>query len=50
MQGFYDPAGERLIEPKHPGISYSFSAEGFYEAAYYRAIANRMSTPCTPPW
>jgi hypothetical protein len=45
MQGFYDPVNEKLIEPKHPGISYSFTADGFYEAAYYRAIANRMSTP-----
>jgi hypothetical protein len=32
-----------MIEPKHTGISYSFSADGFYESAYYRAIANRMS-------
>lgn len=42
-QGFYDPVGERLIEPKHTGISYSFTSDGFYEAAYYRAIANRTS-------
>jgi hypothetical protein len=32
---------EKLIEPKHTGISYSFTADGFYESAYYRAIANR---------
>jgi hypothetical protein len=47
-QGFYDPINERLIEPKHTGISYSFTADGFYEAAYYRAIANRTSAIKAP--
>ena len=42
-QGFYDPGNDKLIEPKHTGISYSFSEDGHYESAYYRAIANRMS-------
>lgn len=32
---------EEFTEPKHPGISYSFSADGYYEEAYYRAVANR---------
>jgi len=32
-----------MFEPQHPGISYSFTADGFYEEAYYRAIANRSS-------
>ena len=41
-QGFYDPIHDRLIEPSHTGIAYSFSDDGHYEAAYYRAIANRM--------
>jgi len=31
-----------MIEPSHPGISYSFTADGHYEEAYYRAISNRM--------
>jgi hypothetical protein len=43
VQGFYDPVGERLIEPKHTGISYSFTSDGFFESAHYRAIANRTS-------
>jgi hypothetical protein len=41
-QGFYDSAKDRLIEPSHTGISYSFTDDGHYEVSYYRAIANRM--------
>lgn len=40
-QGFYDPVNEKMFEPKHTGISYSFTADGYFESAYYRAIANR---------
>lgn len=40
-QRFFDPVDDRLLEPKHTGISYSFTENGFYEAAYYRAVANR---------
>lgn len=43
MKGFYNPASEQFIEPKHTGISYSFSADGHFEEAYYRAVANRTS-------
>jgi len=32
-----------MIEPKHTGISYSFSTDGHFESAYYRAVANRAS-------
>ena len=32
---------DSFIEPSHTGISYSFTADGFYEEAYYRAVANR---------
>lgn len=44
-QGFYDVAKDAMIEPAHPGISYSFTDDGFFEEAYFRAIANRMYTP-----
>ncbi|KAF2035120.1 hypothetical protein EK21DRAFT_96901 [Setomelanomma holmii] len=44
--GFYDPVNEKFTEPKHTGISYSFTADGFYESAYYRAIANPVSPKC----
>ncbi|KAF2433488.1 hypothetical protein EJ08DRAFT_647185 [Tothia fuscella] len=44
--GFYDPTKDRLNEPLHPGISYSFTVDGFYESAYYRAIANPVSPTC----
>ena len=43
MQGFYDPVNEKMFEPSHTGFSYSFTADGFYEEAYYRAISNRVS-------
>jgi Chaperone for protein-folding within the ER, fungal len=39
--GFYNPVTDKLTEPNHPGISYSFTEDGHYEEAYYRAISNR---------
>ncbi|KAF2260722.1 hypothetical protein CC78DRAFT_386472 [Lojkania enalia] len=44
--GFYDPVNEKFTEPKHTGISYSFSADGHFEEAYYRAIANPTNPKC----
>ncbi|EMC93268.1 hypothetical protein BAUCODRAFT_36940 [Baudoinia panamericana UAMH 10762] len=44
--GFYDPINERLIEPSRTGISYSFTQDGWYEEAYYRAIANPQNPAC----
>lgn len=41
VQGFYNPSTDRLIEPSLTGISYSFTDDGFYEEAYYRAVSNR---------
>lgn len=38
---FYNPVDDLFIEPSHTGISYSFTADGFFEEAYYRAISNR---------
>lgn len=51
MQSFYDPVNDNLIEPELAGISYSFTSDGYYEEAYYRAISNRTSTPvsCLTP-
>ena len=43
LQGFYDPVKEEFIEPARTGISYSFTEDGHYEEAYYRAISNRTS-------
>ena len=42
--GFFDPVKDRLIEPPRTGISYSFTLDGHYEEAYFRAISNRKST------
>ncbi|KAL9100292.1 MAG: hypothetical protein Q9163_004310 [Psora crenata] len=39
--GFYDPVNEKMFEPDLTGISYSFTSDGFYEEAYYRAVSNR---------
>ncbi|KAF1818878.1 ROT1-like protein [Dissoconium aciculare CBS 342.82] len=44
--GFYDPLNDKMIEPAHTGISYSFTGDGHYETAYYRAIANPVNPAC----
>ncbi|KAI4119164.1 MAG: hypothetical protein LQ345_000874 [Seirophora villosa] len=43
--GFYDPVNEKMFEPPLTGFSYSFTDDGFYEVAYYRAGANQRLTP-----
>lgn len=43
---FYNPINDSIIEPAHPGISYSFTADGFYEEAYYRTISNPAQPSC----
>jgi hypothetical protein len=40
-KGFYDPVNDTMFEPELTGFSYSFTSDGYYEEAYYRAIANR---------
>ena len=42
-QGFYDPVNERMFEPSLTGFSYSFTDDGHYEVAYYRAGSNRIT-------
>ncbi|OAX78288.1 hypothetical protein ACJ72_07407 [Emergomyces africanus] len=44
--GFYDPIKDRLNEPSHTGISYSFTNDGFYEEAYFRAISDPTRPDC----
>ncbi|KAK3697974.1 Reversal of tor2 lethality [Vermiconidia calcicola] len=44
--GFYDPLNDELLEPDLTGISYSFTADGHYEEAYYRAISNPTDPAC----
>jgi len=41
LQGFYDPVNDKMFEPPLTGFSYSFTDDGFFEEAYYRAISNR---------
>ncbi|KKK22703.1 hypothetical protein ARAM_003995 [Aspergillus rambellii] len=43
---FYDPIEDRFIEPNLPGISFSFTADGHYEEAFYRAVANPQEPAC----
>ncbi|KAF1926450.1 uncharacterized protein M421DRAFT_422778 [Didymella exigua CBS 183.55] len=44
--GFYDPVSDHFTEPKHTGISYSFTADGYFEESYYRAVANPTNPKC----
>ncbi|RDL38833.1 Protein ROT1 [Venustampulla echinocandica] len=44
--GFYNPVNDSFIEPSHTGISYSFTADGFYEEAYFRAVSNPTNPKC----
>lgn len=44
--GFYDPVNDKFTEPQLTGISYSFTADGHYEVAYYRAISNPANPNC----
>lgn len=46
LQSFYDPLNDEFIEPERTGISYSFTEDGHYEEAYYRAIANPQDPSC----
>lgn len=44
--GFYDPVDELLIEPSLPGISYSFTEDGYFEEATYQVTANPKNPKC----
>jgi hypothetical protein len=44
--GFYDPINDKFIEPSVTGISYSFTDDGHFEQAYYRAISNPTTPSC----
>lgn len=44
--GFYDPVNDKFAEPALPGISYSFTDDGYYEEAYYRAVSNPTTPQC----
>ncbi|GAB7339817.1 hypothetical protein MBLNU457_6360t1 [Dothideomycetes sp. NU457] len=44
--GFFNPVSDTLIEPSLTGISYSFTGDGYYEEAYYRAISNPQNPNC----
>ncbi|ODQ47049.1 hypothetical protein PICMEDRAFT_31069, partial [Pichia membranifaciens NRRL Y-2026] len=44
--GFYDPVDELLIEPALPGISYSFTEDGYWEEAIYQITPNPRNHSC----
>ncbi|KAL8709303.1 MAG: hypothetical protein Q9220_005896 [cf. Caloplaca sp. 1 TL-2023] len=44
--GFYDPVNEKMFEPSLTGFSYSFTDDGYYEVAYYRAGSNPQNPSC----
>lgn len=43
---FYDPINDEFIEPEHTGISYSFTADGHFEEAFYRALSDPVKPQC----
>lgn len=43
---FYDPIDELLLEPTLPGISYSFTKDGYFEEAIYQISANPRDPSC----
>ncbi|XBW34600.1 hypothetical protein QEN19_000163 [Hanseniaspora menglaensis] len=44
--GFFDPIDELLIEPSLPGISFSFTADGYWEEARYIVTPNPKNPGC----
>ncbi|KAL2847317.1 protein rot1 [Aspergillus pseudodeflectus] len=44
--GFYDAVNDKFIEPDLTGISFSFTADGHFEEAFYRAVANPQNPAC----
>ncbi|BFZ53728.1 Reversal of tor2 lethality [Savitreella phatthalungensis] len=44
--GFYDPASETFKEPRLPGVSYSFTNDGFFESAMYVITPNPATPQC----
>ncbi|KAL4803152.1 protein rot1 [Aspergillus unguis] len=44
--GFYDVAEDRLIEPDLTGVSFSFTEDGYFEEAFYRAVSNPQKPEC----
>ncbi|KAL2217825.1 chaperone for protein-folding within the ER, fungal-domain-containing protein [Thermoascus aurantiacus ATCC 26904] len=43
---FYDPIKDRFKEPPLTGFAYSFTDDGYYEEAYYRAVSNPKDPSC----
>lgn len=43
---FYDPIDELLIEPSLPGISFSFTSDGYWEEARYIVTPNPKDPSC----
>ncbi|KAK9361603.1 chaperone for protein-folding within the ER, fungal-domain-containing protein [Lipomyces starkeyi] len=44
--GFYDPVDELLYEPNLPGLSMSFTDDGYYEEAFYYVISQPSNPSC----
>ncbi|PRT56466.1 Protein ROT1 [Wickerhamiella sorbophila] len=44
--GFYDPLDELIIEPALPGMSYSFTKDGYWEEAIYQVTGNGTDPMC----
>lgn len=44
--GFYDPIDELIVEPALPGMSYSFTKDGYWEEAIYQVTGNGTNPKC----
>ncbi|KAL4742663.1 protein rot1 [Aspergillus similis] len=44
--GFYDVVKDEFIEPRLTGISFSFTGDGHFEEAFYRAVSNPQDPSC----
>lgn len=44
--GFFNPLTDSLLEPNHTGVSYSFTADGYYESALYSITGNPAEPSC----
>lgn len=44
---FFDPVDELLIEPALPGISFSFTKDGYWETAMYQITADPRNNSCS---
>ncbi|KAK6531617.1 Reversal of tor2 lethality [Orbilia ellipsospora] len=43
---FYDPVGEKFLEPRLPGTAFSFTNDGYFEESIYTVVGNPTNPEC----